>query len=120
WGAEQINGYLRHNADVVVRFWTRETAATFCTGAPLPGVPAPPPDRQLQAERILVGPLKTRDVLLRLREAEEKRSSAPHEAALLYRELAERLEAAGHRGHAAVMRERQTRALRDAGQPVEA
>ena len=120
WGAEQINDHLRSNADVVARFWTRETAAMFCTGAPLPGVPAPPPDRQLQAERILVGPLKTRDVLLRLRDADGKRGGAPDESAELYRELAEQLEAAGHRGHAAVMRDRQTGALRDAGRRAEA
>jgi len=120
WGAEQINAYLRRNADVVVRFWTRETAATFCTAAPLPGVPAPPLDRQLQADRILVGPLKTPDVLLKLREAEDIRTDAPQKSALLYRELAEQLESAGHRGHAAVMRDRQTGALRDAGQPAEA
>ncbi|MER7007495.1 restriction endonuclease [Dactylosporangium sp. NPDC000555] len=120
WGAEQINDYLRRNADIVARFWTRETAATFCTAAPLPGVPAPPPDRQLQAARILVGPLKTSDVLATLRQAEEKRVGTPHESAVLYRELAEQLEAAGHRGHAAVMRDRQTGALREAGQSAEA
>jgi hypothetical protein len=34
WGAEQINRHLRRNADIVAQFWTRETAATFCTGAP--------------------------------------------------------------------------------------
>ncbi|WP_327009774.1 hypothetical protein OHA72_22600 [Dactylosporangium sp. NBC_01737] len=119
WGAEQINDHLRRNADVVVRFWTRETAATFCT-APLPGVPAPPPDRQLQADRILVGPLKTPDVLLKLQTADRKRDTAPDESAELYRELAEQLEAARHRGHAAVLRGRQTGALRDAGRPVEA
>jgi hypothetical protein len=38
WGAEQINQVLRERADVVSRFWTRETAETFCTGAPLAGV----------------------------------------------------------------------------------
>jgi hypothetical protein len=52
WGSEQINDYLRYLADVVARFWTRETAEVFCTGAPLPGVPAPPADRQEQAECI--------------------------------------------------------------------
>ncbi|MFE7512669.1 hypothetical protein ACFU8I_15845 [Streptomyces sp. NPDC057540] len=33
WGAEQINDLLRYQADVVARFWTRETAEVFCTGA---------------------------------------------------------------------------------------
>jgi hypothetical protein len=115
WGAEQINHYLRRYADVVARFWTRETAATFCTSAPPPGVPAPLPDRQLQAERILVGPLKTADVPPKLREAEAKQLSAPEQSALLYDELADRLEAAGFRGHGAVLRDRQIGALRAAG-----
>ena len=37
WGAEQLNDYLRYHADIVARFWTRETAVMFCTGAPEPG-----------------------------------------------------------------------------------
>jgi hypothetical protein len=120
WGAEQINRHLRRNADIVAQFWTRETAATFCTGAPLPGAPVPPADRRMQADRVLVGPLRTSDAVPKLQEAESKRSRAPHESALLYEELAKRLEAAGYRGHAAVMRDRQTGALRDAGQPMKA
>lgn len=81
WGAEQINDFLRYQADIVARFWTRETAEVFCTGAPLPGVPAPPLDRQEQADRILVGPLKTSDVKPILREAEAERVVAPDRSA---------------------------------------
>ncbi|MFG2775497.1 hypothetical protein [Streptomyces sp. NPDC048350] len=115
WGAEQINDFLRYQADVVARFWTRETAEVFCTGAPLPGVPAPPLDRQEQAERILVGPLKTSDVKPILREAEAERAAAPHRSARKYGELSSRLEDAGFRGHASVLRGRQLEALREAG-----
>jgi hypothetical protein len=100
---------------VVARFWTRETAATFCTSAPLPGVPAPPPDRQEQAERILVGPLATGDVTPKLREAEARRVDAPEKSARLYGELAERLSDAGFQGHATVLRHRQIDALQAAG-----
>ncbi|MET9956777.1 hypothetical protein ABZ135_35245 [Streptomyces sp. NPDC006339] len=115
WGAEQINDFLRYQADVVARFWTRETAEVFCTGAPLPGVPAPPLDRQQQADRILVGPLKTSDVKPILREAEAERAVAPDRSARKYGELSTRLEKAGFRGHASVLRVRQLEALREAG-----
>ncbi|MFI6062429.1 hypothetical protein [Streptomyces sp. NPDC051286] len=114
WGAEQINDFLRYQADVVARFWTRETAEVFCTGAPLPGVPAPPLDRQEQADRILTGPLKTSDVRPILREAEAERASAPAQSARKYGEVASRLEDAGFRGHASVLRGRQLEALREA------
>lgn len=84
WGTEQLNEYLRYHADIVARFWTRETAAVFCTGAPLPGVPAPPPDRQEQAERILVGPLRTSSMTPMLRQADAARASSPADSAALY------------------------------------
>ena len=57
WGAEQINDVLRERADIVSRFWTRETAETFCTGAPLPGVAAAPPNWVRVADQILLSPL---------------------------------------------------------------
>jgi hypothetical protein len=115
WGSEKINEHLRYHGDVVAQFWTRETSEVFCTGAPRPGVPAPLPDRQEQAERILVGPLKTADVKPILREADSKRAGAPAESAVLYGDLAVRLQEAGHRGHAIVLRHRQLDALREAG-----
>lgn len=114
WGSEQINEYLRFQGDVVARFWTRETATTFCTGAPPQGVPVPLPDRQEQAERILVGPLQTNDVAPILRRADAHRAIAPEESARLYGELAERLDDAGFRGHAVTMRGKQLDALVDA------
>src|ERR1035437_1046012 len=57
WGAEQINDVLRDRGDIVSRFWTRETTATFCTGAPLPGVAAAPPNWVRVADQILLSPL---------------------------------------------------------------
>lgn len=114
WGAEQINEHLRYCGDIVAQFWTRETAADFCTGAPLPGVPAPPPERQEQAERILVGPLNTDDVTPLLRSADSNRGAEPAESASVYGELAGRLHEAGYRGHATVLRKRQLEALQEA------
>ena len=115
WGAEQINQHLRYCGDIVAQFWTRETATDFCTGAPLPGVPAPPPDRQEQAERILVGPLNTDDVAPMLRAADSRRAEAPAESATLYGDLANRLHDAGFRGHATVLRKKQLEALQEGG-----
>ena len=115
WGAEQLNDYLRYHADIVARFWTRETAVIFCTGAPQPGVPVPPPDRQEQAERILVGPLRTPDVTAVLRQADAGRAGNPAESAALYGQLAARLDEDGFRGHAIIMRHRQLDALRETG-----
>ncbi|WP_405657243.1 hypothetical protein [Streptomyces sp. RK9] len=115
WGAEQINQHLRYCGDIVAQFWTRETAADFCTGAPLPGVPTPPPDRQEQAERILVGPLNTDDVAPMLRAADSRRAEAPAESATLYGDLANRLHDAGFRGHATVLRKKQLEALQEGG-----
>lgn len=76
---------------MVGRFWTRETADAFCTGAPLPGIPAPPLDRQQRAERILLGPLSTTDVAPVLREAEAFIGSDPVRSAQLFGEVAQRL-----------------------------
>ncbi|POX45531.1 hypothetical protein [Streptomyces sp. Ru72] len=111
WGSVQINEHLRYYADIVAQFWTRETATDFCTGSPLPGVPAPPPDRHALAERVLVGPLNTDDVKPILRDADSKRADAPAESAALYGKLATRLHEAGYRGHATVLRRKQLEAL---------
>jgi hypothetical protein len=104
-GAEVINEHLRELRRHRHALYTRETAATFCSGASYPGFPAPPLDRQEQAERILVGPLNTSDVAPILREAEARRNE-PATAARLYGEVAERLRSAGFRGHALVLRQR--------------
>ncbi|MFI8372036.1 hypothetical protein [Streptomyces sp. NPDC085466] len=114
WGAEQINDHLRFQADVVARFWTRETAEVFYTGAPLTGVPAPLPDRQELADRILLGPLTTSEVRPILRVAQDEYATAPEQSAQKYGDIATRMEEAGFRGHATVLRERQPEALQAA------
>jgi hypothetical protein len=115
WGSEHINDRLRSLGTVVAQFWTRETAASFCTGAPPTGVPVPLPDRLEQAERILIGPLNTSDVTPVLRQAEAQRATAPAVSAALYADLAGQLVAAGFHGHATVLRQRQLDALQAAG-----
>lgn len=104
WGAEQINDELRNRADIVSRFWTRETTATFCTGAPLPGVAAAPPNWVRVADQILLSPL---DVDGQLAEADKLLVSDPATAADAYPQLADRLAADGFAGHAHVLRHKQ-------------
>lgn len=120
WGSEVLNDQLRGFADIVARFWTHETASVFCTGVPAPGVPAPPPDRQEQAERILLGPLNTSDVKPTLRTAEAARADDPHKAAEIFGQVAERLATAGFHGHSFVLRRRQLDVMADAAMADEA
>jgi hypothetical protein len=114
WGAEQINDVLRDRADIVSRFWTRETAETFCSGAPLPGVAAAPPNWVRVAEQILLSPLGVDGLDEQLAEADKLRASDPAAAADAYRPLADRLAADGFTGHANVMRHKQLDALAEA------
>ncbi|WP_204000412.1 hypothetical protein [Virgisporangium aurantiacum] len=116
WGAEQINDVLRERADIVARFWTRETAETFCTGAPLPGVSAPPPDWARVADQVLLTPLGVDGMDEDLARADELRTDQPLAAAPIYADLADRLDADGYTGHANLMRRRQLDALAAAGE----
>ena len=104
WGAEQINDVLRDRADIVGRFWTRETAETFCTGAPLPGVAAAPPNWIRVADQILLSPLGVDGLSDQLADADSLRAVQPGVAAATYGRLADTLAADGYSGHAYVMR----------------
>ena len=115
WGAEQINEVLRHRADIVSRFWTRETAETFCTGAPLPGVAAAPPNWLRMANQILLSPLGVDGLEDRLIHAETLRAGNPESAAAAFKALADTVAADGFTGHANVLRHKQLDALADAG-----
>jgi DNA-binding transcriptional LysR family regulator len=114
WGTEQINDVLRNRADIVSRFWTRETAETFCTGAPLPGVAAALPNWARVADQILLSPLGVDGLDDQLTAADKRRVSDPATAADAYRQLADRLAADGFAGHAHVLRRKQLDALADA------
>ena len=114
WGAEQINDVLRERADIVSRFWTRETAETFCTGAPLPGVAAAPPNWVRIADQILLSPLGVDGLDDQLADAEKLRTTDPAAAADVYRQLADALTVDGFAGHAHVLRRKQLDALAEA------
>jgi hypothetical protein len=116
WGAEQINDVLRGRADIVSRFWTRETAETFCTSSPLPGVAAALPNWIRVADQILLSPLGVDGLDNKLSAADKLCGSDPASAAELYRHLAETLDNDGFTGHAHVMRRKQLDALVAAGQ----
>lgn len=115
WGSEQINDILRDRGDIVGRFWTRETAATFCTGAPLPGVPAEEPEWRRLAEQVSLTPLGDPDVDVRLRQAEQLQQTDPGTAADVYGEIADAVAAERFTGHAHTLRRRQLTALQEAG-----
>ena len=116
WGSEQLNKALKRRADLVGEFWTREAADVFCTGAPPSGLPQSPPNRLVQANQVLVGPLKTDEVAPRFQDAEAKQTSEPREAARIYSTLADELSEAGYRGHALAMHSKQLDALVAAGE----
>jgi hypothetical protein len=115
WDPDEINDRLRERADIVARFWTRETAATFCTGAPLPGVAAPPQDWTRVADQVLRSPLAVDGLEQDVALAELNHADNPIVAAAIYERVAGRLSADGFGGHAHVMRRRQLDALTDAG-----
>jgi hypothetical protein len=111
WGAEQINDVLRERADIVSRFWTRETAETFCTGAPLPGAAAALPNWIRVADQILLSPLGVDGLDEQLSRADALRARDPAGAADLYGQLANRLATEGFTGHAHVLRHKRLDAL---------
>ncbi|MCD2155821.1 Lsr2 family protein [Rhodococcus cerastii] len=112
WGSEAFNAVLRRREDIVAEFWTRETAEGFCTGVTQRGVPASPPDRVLQAEHLLGGPLETGDVAQLIHDAETAIDDTdPHKAAGFFACAAEVLHDKGFRSHAVSLRERQFNSL---------
>lgn len=120
-GAEQINDELRNHPEIVARFWSRETATEFCTGAPLPGLPLPAPNWLQVADQVLRGPLDMGDELAdRYTSAGRIAATDPVAAAALYGEIADRLSDAGFGGHAHVVRTRQLDALAKGGQHAKA
>jgi hypothetical protein len=120
WGEEHINDLLRERNDIVSRFWTRETADTFCTAAPLAGVAAPPPNWLRLSDSIMLGPTGVPELAVRVDEAESLISIEPQTAAQRFAEIAEAVAAEGFPGHAVAMRRKQLDALSDAGLVSEA
>lgn len=120
WGSEQINDILRGRADIVSRFWTRETADTFCTAAPPPGVAAAEPEWRRLAEQVSLTPLGEPGTDVRLRQAAQLEQTEPGAAAEVYGELSQTVADDGFTGHALILRRRQLTALSAAGRHVDA
>lgn len=114
WGSEEINDALRSRADIVSQFWTFETAANWCTGAPPPGVAAPHPQWTDMADKIMLSPLGVEGMDQQLAEADQRRLQDPLAAADLYGRIADVLLADNFGGHANVLRRRQLDALEEA------
>lgn len=109
WGSETINEALLTRADIVARFWTAETAENFCS-VPIPGVPVPNPDRAIQADQVLVGPLSLEDMAKRMKTAKAE-STDPYTAATIFDSVATELEEKKFRAYAFSVREDQIDAL---------
>lgn len=115
WGAEQINDVLRERNDIVARFWTRETADTFCTAAPAGGVAAPAPNWLHLSDMVLLEPTGVRDFAERISEADRLVTDDPSAAADILGEVADAVTAEGFQGHAQGIRRRQFDLLTEAG-----
>lgn len=120
WGAEQLNQLLRYRKDIVTRFWTAETADTFCYPATPTGVAAAEPEWRRLAEQVSLTPLGEPRTDVRLRQAAQLEDSDPGAAAQVYDELAQTVTQDGFAGHALILRRRQLTALGAAGRYVEA
>jgi hypothetical protein len=115
WGAEEINDVLRERNDIVSRFWTRETADTFCTAAPKGGVGAPAPNLLRLSEMILLGPAKVDGLVERIDQAEQIITAKPADAAIIFGEVAQAITSEGFPGNAEALRRQQLDALELAG-----
>ena len=115
WGAEQINDVLRERNDIVARFWTRETADTFCTAAPAGGVAAPAPNWLHLSDMVLLEPTGVADFADRINAADALVDGDPAAAADILGEVASAVTAEGFQGHAQGIRRRQFDLLTAAG-----
>jgi hypothetical protein len=115
WGAEQINDILRERNDIVSRFWTRETANTFCTAAPPAGVAAPAPNWLHLSDMILLQPTGVAGVVDRINTADALVESDPSAAADILGEVAQSVTEQGFPGYAQGIRRRQFDLLNVAG-----
>lgn len=115
WGAEQINDVLRERNDIVARFWTRETADTFCTAAPTGGVAAPAPNWLHLSDMVLLEPTGVPDFADRISAADTLVDGDPAAAADILGEVASAVTAEGFQGHAQGIRRRQFDLLTAAG-----
>lgn len=120
WGAEQLNQLLRYRKDIVTRFWTAETADTFCYPTAPTGVAAAEPEWRRLAEQVSLTPLGEPTTDVRLLQAALLEDSDPGAAAQVYGELAQSVTQDGFAGHALSLRRRQLLALGAAGRNVEA
>lgn len=115
WGAEQINDVLRERNDIVARFWTRETADTFCTAAPTGGVAAPAPNWLHLSDMILLEPTGVAETVDLINQADGLVVRDPSSAADILGKVAQSVTEEGFAGHAQGIRRRQFDLLSKSG-----
>jgi hypothetical protein len=117
WDRVQLSEILRDQPAIVTTFFGRTTAQRFC------GMDAPI-DRQetgsISADAILRGPISSLGLREKLNQAESVCPERPKEAAAIFANIAERLEASAFAAHAVRIREQQAAALVAAGSHFDA
>lgn len=112
WDRNEISEQLRKQPYLVARFSGTATAAAFCD-QPQPVVATGV--SSIEADAVLRGPVAHLGLQDKLRRASELRTEQPSESADAYADVADRLEAAGFRPHADVVRDLEAGALQLAG-----
>jgi hypothetical protein len=112
WDRNEISEQLRKQPYLVARFFGAATAAAFCD---VPQPAAATGVSSIEADAVLRGPVAHLGLQDKLRRASELRTEQPSESADIFADVADRLEAAGFRPHAAVVRDLEAAALQLAG-----
>jgi hypothetical protein len=115
WDRARISDLLRHQAQIVTRFFGLATRDAFCITEPTVELPVVEAD-SIAADAILRGPIAHLSLTDDVRHAEELMPNHPDEAAVIFGAVAYHLERQGFAPHATTVRERQARALAAAGQ----
>lgn len=114
WGRNDISDLLRGRPDLVERFFGRATADAFCGARSGQGRERRPLE-SVSSDAILRGPIAHLGLKQQLLEADGARERDPGAAAAGYGRIAAALDASPYAPHALDVRERQSKALRAAG-----
>jgi hypothetical protein len=101
WDQSRISEVLRDKPEIVIKYFGPRAAERFCVPYVLAPVEVPSPDAVATADAVLLGPLISTDAQRLVDRANEIATDDPDAALNLYREVQNRLTAAGFHGHAA-------------------
>jgi hypothetical protein len=101
WDQSRILEMLRDKPEIVIKYFGPGAAERFCVPHVLAPVEIPGPDAVATADAVLLGPLASTDAQGLLDGAKSISADDPAGALVLYRDIQNRLIAAGFPGHAA-------------------